>query len=203
MTFNMHGVGLVRTVQRQPNGGLRMKLDKTTIIGSIRERDMESIGNAWKELSFLMEQNPFSEKMCFLLTHKEIAKVPVENKMGEISEPNCIGTAFFVADVSALKYPYHGYDFELDPHMIQPGEKSHDDMFHQHHERRIPGAFIFSYSVQSDGWHAGIYIGKIGEEHVAFAQHGHGGSFCLETVARNYCSPEYYIPSTLLKIQPS
>jgi hypothetical protein len=176
-----------------------MKLDKATLIGSVHKHNLEIIGNAWQELLPLIGQNPFSKRMFFLLTHPEIAKVRVKNRKDEIRVPNCIGTAFFVAGVGTLKYPYHAYDFELDQHMVQPGEKKWDDVFFRHYEKRIPGAFIFSYSVQQDDWHAGIYVGKVGEEHLAFTQDGPGGNFCLQTIARNYCSPDYYIPSTLLK----
>ncbi|MEI8248976.1 MAG: hypothetical protein WCG07_00560 [Candidatus Taylorbacteria bacterium] len=178
-----------------------MKLEKKTLLQTVKEHDIEIIGGAWEEAMSLIEQNPFSERIGFLLNHQEIATTPVKNMENIISIPNCIGTAFFVAGVGTLAYPYRAYDFELNPHMVQAEGSKSIDMFRQHHERRIPGAFIFSYSAGQDDWHAGIYVGKIADEHISFAQHGHGGPFCLETVARNYCRPDYYIPSTLLKNQ--
>ncbi len=70
--------------------------------------------------------------------------------------------------------------------------------FRRHIERRAPGAFIFSFSIESDGWHAGIYLGEIRGEHIAFAQHEHGGTFGPEVIYRCYADPDYYTPSTLI-----
>ncbi|MDD5165559.1 MAG: hypothetical protein PHG25_03455 [Candidatus Pacebacteria bacterium] len=178
-----------------------MKLTKKTLFEAIHGDELEIISSGWGELLTMIESNPFSERISHLLTHQEIGQIKVRNNHGELSAPNCLGTAFFVAGVGALQYPYHAYSDELDPHLVQPEKEKLIDLFRAHYERRVPGAFIFSYSVQQDGWHAGIYIGSIGEEHVAFAQHGHGGKFCFETIARNYVRPNYYIPSTLVKIQ--
>ncbi len=178
-----------------------MKLNKEIILKAILTDELNIISRAWKELASMVENNPFRERICHLLTHQRIGQMEVKNNHNELSAPNCLGTAFYIAGVSALKYPYHAYADELDRHMAQPEERKLVNMFRTHHERRVPGAFIFSYSVQLDGWHAGIYIGSVGEERMAFAQDGHGGKFCLETIARNYCRPNYYTPATLLATQ--
>jgi hypothetical protein len=173
-----------------------MAIDEKTIRESLYYRDKD-LGEIWREIAGLIDGNPFSERMRFLLENQHLATTPVKNLKDVVSPPNCIGTAFFVAGVSELDYPYHGYDFELNPHMKQEDNSEHDmfRLFNRHLERRIPGAFAFSYCVDAD-WHAGVYLGVVGEEHVLFAQHGHKGKFGPESL-RNYDSPTYYIPRTL------
>lgn len=175
-------------------------MNEATLLASTQKRDLEIIGSNWREVLALIERNPFSERIFYLLAHQEIASVAVVNTRGISSPPNCIGTALYIAGVSTLPYPYHAYSYELNPHMEQPGEKRWDDFFWPHEERRIPGGFVFSFCAEGDGWHAGIYLGQIGDEHILFAQHDHGGNFGVETLARNYASPDYYVPSTLLKV---
>jgi len=178
-----------------------MNIDVVALRKVVLSHDVEIIGAALGEIVSLIDKNPFSERIRFLLGNQNLAKKPVKNVVGEISPPNCLGTAFFIAGVSPFNYPYHGYDFELNPHMKQPGPRKWDDCFSfGHFDRRVPGAFVFSYSVENDGWHAGIYLGIVGDEHVLFAQHGHGESFGPESLI-NYASPDYYIPKTLLKKQ--
>ena len=150
------------------------------------------------ELKGLIAQNPFCERILFLLANPQLATTPVLNTKGRLSPPNCIGTAFFVAGVSSLPYPYHGYGFELYPHMRQPDQKW-DDFFFPHPERRIPGAFVFSYCIEIEDWHAGIYLGETRQGHILFAQRGHAEEFALETLSGNYSNPDYYIPTTLMK----
>jgi hypothetical protein len=178
-----------------------MKIDKAVLKASIEGNDAAVMENILEEIGLLIEQNPFCSRMSFLLANQKIAKKPVLNRQGELSAPNCIGTAFFVAGVGSLGYPYHAYEGELDTHMKTKVKVKWDDCFHDHPERRIPGSFIFSYSVENDGWHAGIYLGHVKEEHISFSQHGHGRKFGPERISGNYCSPRYYIPATLPKIQ--
>ena len=169
---------------------------------TILPHDKDLIGMEAERIVWLINQNPFAERIWDLLLNPEIAKKPVVNKKDQLSAPNCIGTAFFVAGVSSLGYPYHAYSFELNPHMEQPKPEKEDDslfaLFRRHDERRIPGAFCFSYCVGNEDWHAGIYLGAIKDEQILFAQNGHGGNFCLQTLNRNYSGPDFYIPKTLL-----
>jgi hypothetical protein len=156
-------------------------------------QDLEIIGDNLDDILSLIDQNPFSERIWYLLKNENIAKIPVKNIVGEYSPPNCIGTAFFIAGVGELDYPYHGYGFELNDHISNQS----NNFFKQYLERRIQGAFAFSYSTKIDSWHAGIYLGKIKNEHVFFAQHGHAESFGPESL-RNFSSIFYEIPKTLL-----
>lgn len=166
--------------------------------GSIVARDFVIIGDMLKEIELLIERNPFSARMHYLLENQDLASKAVLNIRDRISPPNCIGTAFFIAGVGSLHYPYHAYSYELNLHMSSAGQTARwDDCFRKHIERRIPGAFIFSYSLEKDDWHAGIYLGEVDGEHLSFAQHGHSGKFGPETISRNYCNPDYYLPSTL------
>ncbi len=178
-----------------------MSLEKASLINFFPPHDREMIGDAWDDVVALVESNPFSERMQFLFSHKDLAHKPVKNKVGRLSAPNCLGTAFFVAGVDVIGYPYHAYSFELNQHMKQPGENS-DSCFlaYDHVHRRVPGAFVFSPCIHGEDWHAGIYLGQVRGEHVAFAQHGHGGSFGVETLSKNYSYPDYYIPSTLFEL---
>jgi hypothetical protein len=169
---------------------------------TILPHDRDLIGKETERIVWLINQNPFAGRIWDLLLNPEIARKPVVNKKDLISTPNCIGTAFFVAGVSSLGYPYHAYSFELDPHMDHPRPEKDPDLrsttFCQHDERRIPGAFCFSYCVRNDDWHAGIYLGRVNDEHISFAQNGHGGDFCLQNLRGNYACPNFYIPKTLL-----
>jgi len=160
------------------------------------EHDVNVLAYNWVDILALIGRNPFSERIKFLLEHQELSNRPVPNLAGELGVPECKGTAFWIAGVSKLDYPYQANDDELNQHMEQSGPKRWDDFFRVHNERRIPGAFCFSYSAQVDSWHAGIYLGEIGEEHVLFAQHGTGNKFGPESL-RYYSHPDYYIPRSL------
>jgi hypothetical protein len=81
---------------------------------------------------------------------------------------------------------------------MKPGHKRPSGCIFGHSENRIPGALCFSYYNKIDDWHAGIYLGIVGKEHVLFAQHGPGGAFGPESLIY-YANPDYYIPETLLK----
>lgn len=173
--------------------------EENVLAGAILAND-ESLKCIVNEIGSLIEANPFFERIWTLLGDQSLATKPVRNKVGELSAPNCIGTAFFVAGVGAFNYPYHAYDFELAPHMKQPEEpsKSLADHFRIRRARMVPGAFCFAYHPGAESWHAGIYLGEVREENIVFAQHGHGGNFCPELVAKHYFNPDYYIPRTLL-----
>jgi hypothetical protein len=173
-----------------------MTLNKKTICDSLEYHEKE-LGEFWQELSQLICQNPFSERIQYLMLNQHLATTPVHNTKQKYSPPNCLGTALYVAQVSTLPYPYHAYDFELNEHM--ESQKSSDDIFFllgSNIEHRIPGAFVFSYCLEAD-WHAGIYLGQIHKEHICFSQHGHKGKFGPETL-RNFANPEYYLPKTLV-----
>ncbi len=174
-----------------------MKLHKTLILDSVQEHDLEVIEGAWEEVLSLIEQNPFQERVSFLLAHQEISDIEVMDKRGIMQKPNCIGTALFIAGTSPFDHPHYGYSSEMNPHMEgQPGERGLIDMFRTFTERRISGAFVFSLShYRESSWHAGIYLGQIGSEHILFAQHGYGEKFGLETLARNYYLPPSLFPS--------
>ena len=148
------------------------------------------------EISKLINKNPFRERIIFLLENQQLANTPIKNLLGIESCPNCIGTALFIAGVSPFNYPYHAYENELDLHMNETANKF------------LPEAFVFSYNVMSDDWHVGIYLGKINEDHIAFAQHGHGNKFGPESLYCNYCTPHLYVQRNLVlkhssKIIPS
>ncbi len=166
------------------------------------EGEPEFLEKHQSEIERLIIRNPFSERILHLLLNPQLASKPVLNRYKRESPPNCIGTAFWVAGVSKLDYPYHGYENELSPHMklnIPPEERLLEAIFgNKHPENMIPGAFNFSYCVLSDGWHAGIYLGRVEDKEVLFAQHGHGRPFGIET-EKCYASPKYFIPRTLNK----
>ena len=153
--------------------------------------DEEFILPRIKQVVKLLKNNPFFERINFLLRNREIATRKVKNVFGEISCPNCIGTAFFVAGVGKFDYPYYAHRFEFDT-----GTGYNDCNEHipikMNISKRVPGAFVASYCSLIDGWHIGIYIGKVNEYSVAFSQQGHGGAFGVETVVHNYKRPEYY-----------
>lgn len=177
-----------------------MALDEQLIIDSFSRHDMH-LAEISSGIIDLVHANPFSERLIYLLNNQDLAAGKVVNLKGIVSEPNCIGTALFIAGVSELNYPYHGYSSELNPHMKEPViERSSmariANMFSSHLERRIPGAFAFSYSVEIDDWHAGVYLGEVDGVPILFAQHGHKGKFGPESL-RNYSCPTYYIPLTL------
>lgn len=178
-----------------------MEYNKDVLEQSIYVGDRGILDLMLPEAWELIATNPFAEKMFYLLAHQELGVTPVINRKNRNSAPNCIGTAFFIAGLSSLGYPYHGYSFELDLHMkINGREPSWDDIMFKHYDRRIPGAFVFSYSVTQDGWHAGIYLGEANGRHLAFAQHGHGEKFGPEIIDRNFSDPDYYYPSTLQRL---
>ena len=136
--------------------------------------------------------------MTTLIFNQHLGRNPVEDTMGNSVKPNCLGTAFFIAGVGKFDHPYCAYDRDLGEHIYLEGDEHNNPLlrhFRQHLHRRIPGAFVFSYSC--DDWHAGIYLGQIEEEPVAFAQHGIGKGFGPEVIANNFVSPDYYLPRTL------
>ena len=151
--------------------------------------DAECIEDLFRHFALLIDQSPFSEKIWFLIINQHLSEKSVLNVKGETKPPNCLGTAFFVAGVSQIDYPYHAYDDELGPHMRQRITGA-----------EIPeGAFCFSPNYEPDGvdYHAGIYLGKIWGAHTLFAQHGKGCRFGVESLKANFINPEYYLPGTL------
>ena len=167
----------------------------------ILEHDTDALAHNWANILTLIERNPFSERMKFLLEHQDLFNKPVLNLAGELEPPNCHGTAFWVAGVSKLNYPYQANEDELNEHM-KPEERGESDesrwrVCNPHIERRIPGAFSFSFDYNA-GWHSGIYLGKIENEHIFFAQHGTHRGFGPESL-RCYTNPTYYIPRSLKK----
>ena len=157
----------------------------------------ETLEPLLEDIGELIEQNPFSERIKYLLERPSLSRIPVLNLHDEMSPPNCLGTSFWIADVGKLDYPYHAYSYELDEHMGKT-ENSAKSLFNSNLERRISGAFCFSFDTRIEGWHSGIYLGTIGKEHILFGQHGHGKDFGLETEWVFVC-PEYYIPRSLKK----
>jgi len=160
------------------------------------EGDKEFLSENIPEVERLILKNPFSGRMIHLLRHQELYDKPVLNLAGKLEPPNCMGTAFWIAGVSKLDYPYQANDCELNPHM-KVEEEDWEDHFRVHSERKIPGAFAFSYSVEIDSWHAGIYLGEIKSRDILFAQHGTHKMFGIETWGP--VRFEYYIPATLKK----
>ncbi len=152
--------------------------------GSLSSRETLIKPKIFGEISSLINNNPFRKRIVFLLENQQLANTPIKNLLGIESCPNCIGTALFIAGVSPFNYPHRAYENELDQHMNEKTNK------------HLPGAFVFSYSAESDDWHAGIYLGKIKEDHIAFAQHGRGDKFGPESLNCNYCAPHFYVPRT-------
>ncbi len=182
-----------------------MSLTEKLIKEGIQNDDTRLFGVEREILELIMD-NPFSERMMYLLQNQQLAKIPVENSYSQMSPPNCIGTGLFVSSLSRFSHPYHAYFNELSPHLSKTPESDHDDdfetrifnfnqSFSQHYERMIPGAFAVAHSYDADT-HLGIYLGKIDGLDVLFAQHGWKGKFGPETL-RNYDSPTYYFPKTL------
>lgn len=134
----------------------------------------------------LITNNPFKERIIFLLNNQNFSRTKIKSPRGIVSCPNCIGTALFTAGITSLDFPFHGYEEYLYPHMRDETNKP------------FSGTFIFSYWAEGDNWHAGIYLGNIGENDISFAQHGHGGRFGPESLSCNYCNPSFYIPRTLM-----
>lgn len=165
--------------------------------------DLEMLGSIISDIEKLISQNPFSERITYLINHQELSQKPVRNLKGELKAPNCIGTAFWIARVSSLNYPYHAYENELDKHMRDENDKRDTliKTFYPNPNNKIPGAFIFSYGVEAEDWHAGIYLGSIGTKDISFAQHGVGGLFGPQSLAMNYANPQYYIPDTLSQLR--
>ena len=170
--------------------------EEAALEGAVLRDDEKVLRPILEGVALMIDQNPFSGRIWSLLTNARLATKPVLNTKGEIIPPNCLGTVFFVAGVGSFDYPYHAYDDELNQHLKQPGPKDWSDSFRIHLDRRIPGAFCFSCDGVNADWHAGIYLGLVGDEHVFFAQHGSGGIFCLELM-RYYPNSDYYIPRTL------
>jgi len=153
----------------------------------------------YEEVRRLTINNPFGDRILYLLKNQKIAKEPVLNLHGKTSPPNCIGTALWVAGVSKLDYPYHAYEDELNEHMIDEDD-NRDELIkalRSNPKNKILGAFCFSYSVEAD-WHAGIYLGRIKEQDFLFSQNGHGKPFVIGT-SLCFANPRYFIPRTLKK----
>ncbi len=160
------------------------------------EGDKDTLIKNISKVERLILKNPFSERMVFLLGHQELATKRVPAVLGNESEPNCIGTLLWIAGLSKLDHPYHGYDSELEPHTKVEGD-DWGDLFRVHPERKIPGALGVSYDYNGD-CHTGIYLGEVKSTEVLFAQHGLGKRFGIET-SRCYSNLRYYIPRTLRK----
>ena len=159
-----------------------MPIDKKLLIEAISYRYIEFLEPKWESVAELIKENPFSEKMIYLLNNQWLSEKKVKNRAGTFSNPNCIGTAFFIA--GACKNPYQAFENELSKHMKSGMEG------------KIPGSFVFSYCYEMDNFHAGIYLGTIKDTDIMFSQQGYGCKFGPETEG-NYASPEYYLPSSL------
>lgn len=140
------------------------------------------------DIELLVSQNPFAEKIKFLINNMHLAKVPVADMFGELRPPNCIGTALFIAGVGRFEHPYHGYDTDLS-----------ETLKHPRLSVAVPGSLCLFYSRKADDWHVGVYLGIYDDQHTLFAQQGPGGDFALESLLGNYASPAFYLPRTLLK----
>jgi hypothetical protein len=175
-------------------------IDIEILKASIESEDIKLLGEHLEAVALLIDQNPFADKIRYLIANQEIRHKAVINKLGKLSPPNCIGTAFFIAGVSEFGCPYHAYGYELDPHFNPTGKEITWMDYHCDSKKgKQPGAFIFSCARDTDdSWHAGIYLGQVNGDHVAFSQHGHGGKFGPELVKKNYESPYYYVPRALL-----
>ncbi len=149
----------------------------------------------------LIEYNPFVNNIHFLLNNPELARIPVLNKHGERRNPNCIGTAFFIAGISSLGYPYHAYDNELGGHRVKddPNRSYEDklkDTLSRNIHNKIPGAFVYSLM---DSYHVSIYLGAIEDMDIFFSQFGSIGSkrmFGTQT-ERCFGNPMFYLPTSL------
>ncbi len=141
-----------------------------------------------EEISAMIDVNPFSERIRFLLKNERLVYLPVECKPGHLCHPNCIGTTLFIAGLGKFDYPYFGYNDELDEHLKRPTLDLNN---------LIPGVFCFSWSNDIEDWHAGIYLGTLMGEQVMFAKHGYAGSFGPEFSSLNYDNPKYYLPRNL------
>lgn len=172
----------------------------TTLCGVVdpRNKDLQNI--TFGEIMPLINQNPFSERIRFILGDLGLATRHVLNKHNELKPPNCLGSAFWIAGVSDLNYPYHAYDYELKEHMNKNFGPKYWDSTELNLENAIPGAFVFSCAISLDGadWHSGIYLGQIKDRSIMFEQHCAGGSFGPESLQR-YIRPRFYIPKTLRK----
>jgi hypothetical protein len=169
---------------------------KNILEGTLAHGEQLINSDLFEDIENLISKNPFAERINYLLLNQNLATNPVRNLRDEISAPNCIGTTFFIAGLSVLGYPYHAYENELSPHMKEENKREIFDLFNPHLERKVPGAFAFSYSAEAEGWHTGIYLGEIKGMDLAFSQHGHGAKFGPESL-RMYASPKFYLPKNL------
>ncbi len=169
-----------------------MNITTEMIARTVSSHDEHIIIPHLNEVREMLLNHPWGERMLFLLGRQDLAKTKVHRIVdGEVNfrPPNCVGTALYVAGVGELPTPYHGYSFDLDPHV---GIEYLGPLKHP--------LLVLSVNFESSGWHAGVFLGSIGYEAIAFAQQGAGKPFGVETVRRNYVVPRFYTPAPNIRL---
>jgi len=161
---------------------------------NIVEKDAKFLLANEGELVRLIETNPFSERIKYLIANPRLAVNPVPNVYGGVDIPNPLGTALYVAGVNGLDHPYSGLDPEIWEHLQdysngQPG----DFIISPKREREVEETRL----IERVKRHVGIYIGDVEKRQVSFSQQGKGGMFGFELVVGTYPDPEFYRPRTI------
>lgn len=161
-----------------------------TTLGHLDVADTKILKNYLLEIRDLIEINPFYEKIRYLLENRGLEHKKVKNVHDEMRTPNCIGTALWIAGKTKLEYPYHGYEDCLE--RVFGWDEIHNGYWRSKfsEEHAVPGAVVLS--CYNDDWHAGIYLGKVNENHVTFCKQGCDYASFGPASFRYYSRPKFY-----------
>lgn len=161
-----------------------------TTLGYLDEGDAKILKDNLEQIGQLIIENPFFEKISFLLKNRDLAHKEVNNMHGEMRRPNCIGTALWIAGKTELDYPYHGYEDCLE--RVFGWHEIHNGYWRSKfsEENATHGAMVLS--CYHGDWHAGIYLGKVNEDHITFCKQGHDGAPFGPASFRYYARPKFY-----------
>lgn len=161
-----------------------------TDFGVIRTIDESLLIPKLARVKELISQSKYSQKIKYLLQNQDLHFKPFPHmhsadmrwESDRLKVPNCLGTLFYVAEVSQFNHPYHGWDDELQK-FLKPELKTEAEK----------DTFCFS-GVWNGEWydyHGGLCMGKIETIPIMFAQHGTGSWFGFESIS-SFKHPEFY-----------
>jgi len=140
----------------------------------------------------LVTENPFAERIGHLIDHPNFARKKSTCPRGSFEEPNCMGTALWIARLSDRDEPCYAMTSEVKMHLN--GD-----------HRKIPGSFVITWQRGKDLInHMGVYLGMLNNLPVMFAQHGPKGDFVYEVYYEGanwkksgLTKPKHYVPGVL------
>ena len=183
----------------------------------VRYQDKDLLKGCESEAEKLIRENPFSSKMEYLLNNQGLGKIYRVNRFGKNFASNCLGAVAWITGMLGKKNPKHVYQEDFvallkgERDALQQVLKDFEDPNNLNSQGRFsptnnsglcfPGAIaIREYiSIGSEGsdHHLGIYLGKIKDERIMFAQGGVGGDFGIQT-SLDPC--DYLTPYCLINV---